>query len=939
MKKKRILLAIVFAFIFLLNYSFTVRAETYIPDETIIQDEVWTKDKSPYILEGGVFINPQGSLTIEAGTKIQAKESLENIPSINVERGRLRIYGSDSEKVVFNNIYGLFLSSSSTAIINNIAANFKYGISTNWSTMTLTNSQLSHSERAIESKASDVLILDSTISDNQYGVYVLSSARPYLMKNNVQKYIGGEGNAFTDMLPMPGSGLKIENTSIIRNSEYAIKNASNNSVLAISNWWGNSDGPNSDALNKISGDVLFDPWLRQDPNQKSLCCSSVLFIPGLEASQLFRNELSNAFGTTTNTLWEPNSNNDVYKLYMDEDGSSTDKTIYSGEPISKAYGYFSVYNKFMNYLDSLVVDKTIHEWKAFGYDWRKSISDLVSGIEYKATTTDSLIQSVQSLANQSNTKKVTIIAHSNGGLITKLLLSKLDQMGKANLIDKVISVAVPYLGTPQAIAGLLYGDKQSIAYGLILSKSVARGLGLNMPSAYSLLPSGKYFERVLTPTVVFASSTIDGLNSGSYPKQINNSQSQNEFIVDKYGDRKDAKFGDVQNPIKGNKVLVGIADSLHQFIDYLNWPENVYRLAIVGYNKLTTSGLKYDDNGKMTIQKTAKGDGTVVYPSASYDDGEVVNLDLQTISRTNNKNINHANILESAESLKVIDKVIKSKAPKEDNYDLSLGVSTASPNLISEPVNLVISTHSPVDLHVYDEAGNHTGLIPIPAGVNIDSDAASMFETNILNSEYFGGDEDDDKYVYIPEVIGKKYKVEVLGRGFGEFSLNIDRVSGDKVLNSVYFDNVPVTPLTSASTSVVTIGGGQDQSINRDKYASSTNALNVDLYATGNIDMKVKQNETVESDEVFDRIQKYADKNIKDKNRLKRIKKVIEKIQKKHSDMQNKSKRNDKDGKKKNEKIKNIPDRIKHFDQMNKSKLEEGEIEEYLNKMSREYEK
>jgi predicted HNH restriction endonuclease len=125
-----------------------------------------------------------------------------------------------------------------------------------------------------------------------------------------------------------------------------------------------------------------------------------------------------------------------------------------------------------------------------------------------------------------------------------------------------------------------------------------------MPSAYSLLPSTKYFEQILTPSIVFASSTIDGLNSGSYPKQINSSQSQNDFIVDKYGDRKDAKFGDVQNPIKGNKVLVGIADSLHQFIDYLNWPENVYRLAIVGYNKLTTSGLKYDDNGKMTIQKT-----------------------------------------------------------------------------------------------------------------------------------------------------------------------------------------------------------------------------------------------------------------------------------------------------------------------------------------------
>lgn len=923
MKKKRILLVIVFAFIFLLNCSFTVRAETYIPDETIIQDEVWTKDKSPYILEGGVFINPQGSLTIEAGTKIQAKEGLENIPSINVERGRLRIYGSDSEKVVFDNIYGLFLSSSSTAIINNIVANFKYGISTNWSTMTLTNSQLSHSERAIESKASDVLILDSTISDNQYGVYVLSSARPYLMKNNVQKYMGGEGNAFTDMLPMPGSGLKIENTSIIRNSEYAIKNASNNSVLAISNWWGNSDGPNSDVLNKISGDVLFDPWLRQDPNQKSLCCSSVLFIPGLEASQLFRNELSNAFGTTTNTLWEPNNNNDVYKLYMDENGSSTDKTIYSGEPISKAYGYFSVYNKFMNYLDSLVVDKTVHEWKAFGYDWRKSISDLVSGIEYKATTTDSLIQSVQSLANQSNTKKVTIIAHSNGGLITKLLLSKLDQMGKANLIDKVISVAVPYLGTPQAIAGLLYGDKQSIAYGLILSKSVARGLGLNMPSAYSLLPSGKYFERVLTPTVVFASSTIDGLNSGSYPKQINNSQSQNEFIVDKYGDRKDAKFGDVQNPIKGNKVLVGIADSLHQFVDYLNWPSTITKLSIAGYNKLTTAGLQYDENGKVKMQKTINGDGTVVYPSATYDDGEVVALDLDTISKTNNKNINHANILESAESLKIIDEAIKSNNISQSI--LSSGVSTSSPNIF-EPTNLVISTHSPVELHVYDQYGNHTGLIDKPKNIGIEDDIFQMFEANIPGSDYSGGEEDDDKYVYIPESRNNKYTVEVVGRGLGEFSLDIERISGAKTLNRVSYENVPVTPFMSASTSVTIIGDGSNTSIEKNKFSSSTSLLSVDLFGAGNIDLKVKQNEKISNSVALNHIQKFMDKNIKDKNRNKRINKIIEKIRKKIEE-------DSKDHKN----IKNISWRIEHFNRNSQKNMNENKIEEYMSEMLKDY--
>lgn len=933
MNKNRAIIIIFFVLSFVFNYTSVARAETHIPDDTYIQDEVWTKEKSPYILEGGVFVSSGGSLTIEAGTKIQALPGLENIPSINVERAKLRIYGTPEDKVTFENIYGLFVNSSSTAIINNINADFKYGVSINFSSATISDSTLSHSERAVEVKGSDVLIKNSTISDNQNGIYALSTARPYLMYDHIEKDVGGEGNAFSDFLPFGGAGIKIENSSLLNNSEYAITNRRESIIDARNNWWGNVSGPNTDEQNKLFGDVLFEPWLNKDPNEKNICCSSVLFIPGLEASQLFRNELSSAFGTTTNTLWEPNNNNDVYKLYLDENGSSTDKTVYSGKPISSAYGYFGVYDKFMKYLDTLVTDNTIREWKDFGYDWRKSITDLVSGTEIKSTTTESLINSLLELANRSNTKKVTIIAHSNGGLVTKLLLNKLSQMGKSDIVDKVISVAVPYLGTPQAIAGLLYGDKQSIAYGLILSKSVARGLGLNMSSAYSLLPSNKYFERILTPTIVFASSTIDNLNSGSYPREIKNSDMQNDFIVDKYDDRKDVRFGDVTKPAKGNKYLINLADTLHRYIDYMNWPENVGKLAIAGYNKLTTSGLHYDDNGKLMISKTTNGDGTVVYPSATYDDGDVVNLDLQTISKTNNKNINHANILESVESLKIIDNAIKSRNISSSNLATMNGVSTTTPNFVSEPVNLVISTHSPVDLHIYDEKGNHTGAISIPKNLNIDSDSASMFETNIPDSEYFGGDEDEDKYIYIPESINKKYRIEVLGRGFGEFSLNIDRMIGDKVLNSVSYENIPVTPLTSASTTVVTLSAGSDQSLEKDKYSSSTLPLSVDLDASGTVDLKISQNQKLSNDKVLEYIQKFMDKHIKDKNRIKRISKIIEKMKHKYEERE----KNNKDTKSKkitDNKIQNIIDKMKHYDKNNRNMLDEREVEEYINKIS-----
>src|SRR5262249_21329794 len=160
-------------------------------------------------------------------------------------------------------------------------------------------------------------------------------------------------------------------------------------------------------------------------------------------------------------------------------------------------------------------NNTIGQWKAFGYDWRKPIAEVVAGPEQKATTTESLIDTVMAMASTSKTGKVTLIAHSNGGLVTKYLVKTLADMGKSDLIDKVISVAVPYLGTPLAIPSLLYGDGNSIAGGLLLKQSVAQKLAANMPSAYSLLPSAEYFAQHLGPTIAYASGSSTPVNTSA----------------------------------------------------------------------------------------------------------------------------------------------------------------------------------------------------------------------------------------------------------------------------------------------------------------------------------------------------------------------------------------------------------------------------------------
>ena len=80
----------------------------------------------------------------------------------------------------------------------------------------------------------------------------------------------------------------------------------------------------------------------------------------------------------------------------------------------------------------------INEWKALPYDWRLALEDMLASgkkigekngednISYlDATSTPYIFQELERLAETSDTGKVTIITHSNGGLVAKYLLRQL----------------------------------------------------------------------------------------------------------------------------------------------------------------------------------------------------------------------------------------------------------------------------------------------------------------------------------------------------------------------------------------------------------------------------------------------------------------------------------------------------------------------------------
>ncbi len=797
-------------------HAFTRLTDGYIPNNT-----TWTATGSPYLLDADINLQIGRTLNIEPGVVVKGDPNLGYLPGFFVG-GTLNARGTRDKPINFSDIYNIniYYTSSTLTRLNVVASK---GVIIDHSTSTISSSTISGSINGLYVKASSVNVAGSRITGNNYGIYVDPVVPVYLYGYSDPAHQVNVGA----MVP---SNITVVNSSLIGNKLAAIKNAENTStVSAKGNWWGDVGGPLSEAVatsSKIIGQVNYTPWLDHDPTIEPTttpCCSSVLFIPGIEGSWLYRDEAS-AFGdtpfvggTSTNTLWVPNRNDDVRKLFLDSAGKGLDSSVYSGEPIANVFNVYSVYTSFMKFMDSLVNDGKIGEWKSFGYDWRKPITEVVAGVEKKATTTISLVDVAKELASRSRTGKLTIVAHSNGGLVAEYLVKVLADAGKADIVDSVVSVATPYLGTPTAISSLLYGDGQSIAAGLFLKSDVAQQLAQNMPSAYSLLPSREYFKKILDP-VVSSTTFVDSFDGMS------------SFLTS-HG---------------VNSLLASAGDAIQSLLAGFHWPANIYRWSLVGWNSETPKRLVYMNKEKCqnflwfrfgcsyVLERyedmTTMGDGTVVAPSAAYasfSTTSVVSIDLASTSITEKKNIQHVNILESSTTQSVIRNILLGEKMTYNGVGGSVSVvSSGEPDYKKEAARLVVSVDSGASLSVRDSSGNHTGPTNLPAGV-VD-DAVNTYEENIPGSHYLAYGQDKSGVSLLPS--DQPYTVSVNGGGFGTFTLNVEHVLGTTTLGHTEYTDIPMTPSSTATTIV------RVESKDGDSGAPSSTPIRLDIDGDGTTD-------------------------------------------------------------------------------------------------------
>ena len=791
---------------------------------TLQGNQTWSKDGLPYLIQS-YGTAAASSLTILPGTTVKFHQG----GGMGVA-GTLAVgSATDVAPVTFTSIRddgvftpsngdwnGIYLFSTSTLT----HAVIRFGGSTSGAlvngggVVSISGGSISQSGNTDFFQHAGTTTIDgTTIASAQYGVYV------------------------------DGGTITIHNANISDNTLYGVNNVTAQTVDATNNYWGAPDGPKhpvnlfdptQGSGDQVSTNVTYKPFqvIYGIPQGCTVNCNSnVLFLPGIMGSRLF--EKSSVCGLFNNEKerWVSTLDCDDQRLSLNSEGKSINP-LYTKEGgrgvIDDAYS-LNMYQSFMGSLASWKNDEhLITDYSLIPYDWRLSLEDI---LQNGASSTDGTIrydtsqgfvhsyvyQKVADLVRTSRTGKVTIVAHSNGGLVTKAFLQKLKETNDPlySKIDKIIFVAVPQVGTPEAISDLLHGD-QIGAWGAVMTARRLRDLTHNMPGAYHLLPSAAYFNSVSTPVVRFEDGTTTAPYVSQYGHAISSSLDLNRFLQGIEG-RPIPVYNDLDNPQVLQPNLLTYGADVHANLDGGDWlSPSTTLIQVAGWGEDTLAGITYRSvrncervdstviqgrtsyycgkyGSKLTFDpdKVIEGDGTVVVPSALYVSTSTPNVQRYWVNlkKYNGENTieatplgrSHKNILEVPTLRTLIKDILQDKQAISSDY-----VSVSTPNQDTAK-HLVFVLHSPLTLEFTDDLGRHIGS---------SASTSEAIDFNVPGARYdrYG----DIQVLSIPKVATGTLTLR--GIATGSFVLDVKEKQGNNTITSTSFEGIP-----SATSTIVTM--------------------------------------------------------------------------------------------------------------------------------------
>lgn len=556
------------------------------------------------------------------------------------------------------------------------------------------------------------------------------------------------------------------------------------------------------------------------------CCSSVLFLPGIMGSELFEDNTKR---------WLPDfigGGSDVRALYLDEMGESVN-AITVGEVIRNAYGIADLYGPFIDALEDVRAAGSISGYATYAYDWRLSIPAIIEGGELEAL--------LRELALSSQTGKVTIVAHSNGGLVAKALVNALDA-DASSLVDDVVLVAVPQLGTPQAMGVLLHGFESGLPFTWLpisVSAKDARAFASTSPMTYHLLPHAEYFEHggatVSTALATFRES-VPEMFTDRYGTTIDTDEEFLQFITASEG-RFTPSFSDLKNPGVGKTNLLAQSRSYLEAISAGWQPPSgitVHQIAGVGEETLSSITYKkgrvactelitsphstprcarYEEGILYTPERVFDGDGTVVTPSAlaMSDESEQVTRWWVNLREYNG--------------------FLTEDVPILNTFRTRHAAILTIPSVHSLIVNnLIINSLDVLPQYVYASAQN------FPSRKRLDFVLHSPLILSAIDSEgneYVATTWGEVQTLSIPE--GVAFTLMLEGYEDGLFTLDIEEYEDGVKKNTSTFSGIPTLEHTTASMSFT------------DATLADASGLAIDFYGDGQVQITLTPilNETV----------------------------------------------------------------------------------------------
>ncbi len=581
----------------------------------------------------------------------------------------------------------------------------------------------------------------------------------------------------------------------------------------------------------VMWDFQIDYTAGTAPAHYATCCSSVAFLPGIEGSRLYRPGV-----VGEDRLWEPDNvlGGDVPDLYLANNDAHASDVYAKERDILDRAGFVTkddYYQPFIDKMDTLKGAKTINGWEPIAYDWRLSLDDILTKghdidgrIYYRgdnaATTSPYIIQELQRLASTSQTGKVTIVAHSNGGLVAKRLTQVLGD-NASQLIDKIILVASPQAGAPGAIVGAAHG--QNISY--VMPQYTARAFAHDAPMAYHLLPSNGYITQVDDPIISIDSSLSDWQKQ--FGSVIHSTPGLDAFLVATGTSRVSYDSHDTSKPTTLRQDLIDYGNLMHFNLDTWTPPAGIEVIQIAGWGiPSTISGISYsakkDGSLKLDLNTTVDGDGTVPVPSALWVSTTTgardywVNLDKYSTDnkKTGDAAFDHSKIFAVSTVNDFVADIVASTTKSLSSYTY---LTDSSPE--STSTRLHFALHSPLTLDLYDDLGRHTGV----------STTTGEIEQQIPGTYFI--QVGDTKYIFADE--GVAQHIVMSGYDTGTFTFEVGQFQGDTEIKKITFQDVPTTPDTkvhldipSGIDSVSNLSVDENGDGSQDmQYASSTGTL------------------------------------------------------------------------------------------------------------------